>query len=62
MTTYHSTDEFYAVKLPNLDKEWVEEMNEEMGKVEGSGRVEALFSGFKYLWFEVTKRRVKNKK
>lgn len=56
MTGYRDTGEFFAVKLPNLDREWVEKMNEEMGRNQGTGRLEAIFSNFKCLSVDITRR------
>lgn len=62
MTSYKDTGEFFALKLPNLDREWVEEVNKEMGWMKGNGKIEALFSNFRFVSSDLTKRILKKKK
>ncbi len=56
MTTYKDTAEFYAVKLKYIDRGWLETVNEEMGKSGGNARLESIFSNFKCISLDLTKR------
>lgn len=62
MASYQNTGEFYALKLPHIDREYVEALNEEMERMQGTGKVEALFNNFKCVSLDSIKRRLFSKK